>query len=183
MSGCSQRSCDRNSEWFTTLTLRSILPTMGTSAPAYRSTLPRTSQTLAIPGLSFCFVCPNMIRVLIAKAKYEGQHERSLSTSLPVERPFAKEDKPMESMRRGLGASLMAVCVAAILTGPFESLRGQDRRVPELRPLSSDPITVRMSEHHARYTKLLPSSRALGGILHVQASFCCVMMTARVKAP
>jgi hypothetical protein len=36
-------------------------------------TLPRTSQTLAIPGLSFGFVCPNMIRVLIAKAKYEGQ--------------------------------------------------------------------------------------------------------------
>jgi hypothetical protein len=77
----------------------------------------------------------------------------------------------------------MAVCVAAILAGPFESLRGQDRRVPELRPVSSDPITVRMIGTPRTYTKLLPSSRALGGILHVQASFCCVIMTAGVNAP
>ena len=50
----------------------------------------------------------------------------------------------MESMRRSFGTCLMAVLAAAILGGPLESLRGQDRRVPELRPLNSDPINVRM---------------------------------------
>jgi general secretion pathway protein D len=38
----------------------------------------------------------------------------------------------------------MTVLAAAILGGPLESLRGQDKRVPELRPSSSDPITLRM---------------------------------------
>jgi hypothetical protein len=50
----------------------------------------------------------------------------------------------MESIRRRFGACLTAVLVAAIFAGPLESLRGQDRRIPELRPLNSDPITVRM---------------------------------------
>jgi general secretion pathway protein D len=34
--------------------------------------------------------------------------------------------------------------VAAIFAGPVQSLRGQERRVPELRPLNTDPITLRV---------------------------------------
>src|SRR5215475_7617489 len=50
----------------------------------------------------------------------------------------------MESMLKRFGACLMALLVAAILIGPLEALHGQDKRAPELRPLNSNPITVRM---------------------------------------
>jgi hypothetical protein len=50
----------------------------------------------------------------------------------------------MESMRKRFGACLMALLVAAILIGPLEALHGQDKPAPELRPLNSNPITVRM---------------------------------------
>ena len=50
----------------------------------------------------------------------------------------------MESMRKRFGACLMALLVAAILISPLEALHGQDKRAPELRPLNSNPITVRM---------------------------------------
>jgi hypothetical protein len=50
----------------------------------------------------------------------------------------------MESMRKRFGACLMALLIAAILIGPLAFLRGQDKRTPELWPLNSNPITVRI---------------------------------------
>jgi hypothetical protein len=56
----------------------------------------------------------------------------------------------MESMRKRFGACLMAILVATILIGPLEFLRAQDKRTPELRPLNSNPITVRIIEQTPR---------------------------------
>lgn len=49
----------------------------------------------------------------------------------------------MESMRRRLSTFFIALFVAAILAGPL-SLRGQDKGVPELRPLYPHPITLHL---------------------------------------
>jgi hypothetical protein len=62
----------------------------------------------------------------------------------------SRGDEAMESMRKRFGACLMAILVATILIGPLECLRGQDKRTPELRPLNSNPITVRIIEQTPR---------------------------------
>jgi hypothetical protein len=68
----------------------------------------------------------------------------------------------MESMRKRVGACLMALLVAVILMVPLEALRGQDKRAPELRPLNSNPITVRMiGQTPHTLSRPLPSSRTL----------------------
>lgn len=60
------------------------------------------------------------------------------------------EVKPMESSRRRLCECLMAVLAAAVLTGPIAPLRGQDKSLPELRPLDSDPINLRVTNQTPR---------------------------------
>jgi hypothetical protein len=59
-------------------------------------------------------------------------------------RSFDKGDEPMKLLARRIHACLIVLLVAAVLGDPGGPLRAQDNRVPELRPLSSDPITVRM---------------------------------------
>ena len=56
----------------------------------------------------------------------------------------------MESSRRRLCECLMAVLAAAVLTGPVAPLRGQDKSLPELRPLNSDPINLRVTNQTPR---------------------------------
>lgn len=56
----------------------------------------------------------------------------------------------MESSRRHLCECLMAVLAAAVLTSPVAPLRGQDKSLPELRPLNSDPINLRVTNQTPR---------------------------------
>ena len=56
----------------------------------------------------------------------------------------------MESLRTRLYKCLMAVLVAAVLTGPVAPLRGQDKSVQELRPLNSEPINLLMTNQTPR---------------------------------
>jgi general secretion pathway protein D len=50
----------------------------------------------------------------------------------------------MKGLQRRIGMCWIAVLAAAILAGQAGSLRAQDRRAPELRPVNSDPISFRM---------------------------------------
>jgi hypothetical protein len=48
----------------------------------------------------------------------------------------------MDSMRRSIGKRSIAILAAAVSAGTIGHLRGQDKRVPELHPKNSDPITL-----------------------------------------